>query len=59
MALNHINLTVSDPTQAASFLTTYFGMHKMGQRGRNMIFLSDENHMVHLGVQATRPNNFQ
>ena len=35
MVLNHINLTVGNAARAASFLTTYFGMRKMGQRGRN------------------------
>ncbi|HEV7278272.1 MAG TPA: VOC family protein [Devosiaceae bacterium] len=61
MALNHINLTVSDAAKAASFLTTYFGMRRMGQRGRNMIFLSDENRMVLAlmkGKDAVYPGNF-
>ena len=30
MKLNHLNLTVTDVTAAADFLTTYFGMVKQG-----------------------------
>ena len=61
MPLNHINLTVSDAGRAAEFLIRYFGMREMGRRGRNMIFLTDDNSMVLAlmkGKDAVYPGNF-
>ncbi|WP_240231429.1 VOC family protein [Devosia lacusdianchii] len=61
MALNHVNLTVADAEAAASFLTTYLGMTEMGRRGRNMVFLTDENGIVLAlmkGKDASYPVNF-
>ena len=61
MPLNHLNLTVDDAEAAAQFLTVYFGMAPMGNRGRNMVFLTDSNGMVlslMKGKDATYPTNF-
>lgn len=40
MRLNHLNLTVTDVPAAATFFSTYFGMHDMGGNA-GMAFLSD------------------
>ena len=61
MALNHLNLTVSDVAAASDFLTTYLGMTSMGSRGRNMAFLTDENGFVLAlmkGKHVAYPANF-
>jgi catechol 2,3-dioxygenase-like lactoylglutathione lyase family enzyme len=45
MKLNHINLTVTDVTAAASFLEKYFGMkHQGGNKG--MAFLFDDDGLI-------------
>lgn len=45
MKLNHLNLTVTDVTEAHQFLQTYFGLRDMGGN-RNIAFLSDDNGIV-------------
>jgi catechol-2,3-dioxygenase len=42
MKLNHINLTVTDVSEAMDFLIKYFGMRSMGAN-KGMGFLTDEN----------------
>jgi lactoylglutathione lyase len=46
MKLNHLNLTVTNPTETQEFLIRYFGLRPMGKANKNMAFLSDDNGMV-------------
>ena len=43
MKLNHINLPVSDVSQAKDFLTTYFGLQCLQERGHNVIAIMRNN----------------
>ena len=45
MKLNHLNLSVTDVTEARSFLEKYFGLSD-GGGNKNIGFLRDENGMV-------------
>jgi len=45
MKLNHLNLTVTDVTEAHTFLQKYFELKDMGGN-KNIAFLSDDNGMV-------------
>jgi lactoylglutathione lyase len=45
MKLNHLNLTVTDVSEAHSFLEKYFGLKSMGCN-KNMGFLSDDDGAV-------------
>ena len=45
MKLNHLNLTVTDVPQTATFLEKYFGMRRMGGNN-NIALLSDDHGMV-------------
>lgn len=45
MKLNHINLTVTDVTAAASFLEKYFGMKYQGGN-KGMAFLFDDDGLI-------------
>lgn len=45
MKLNHLNLTVSDVTEAQTFLEKYFELENMGGN-KNIAFLKDDNGMV-------------
>ena len=52
MNLNHINLTVTEVTEAANFLEKYFGLHNLG--GNNgFMGLSDDNGLI-LTLMKTR-----
>jgi lactoylglutathione lyase len=42
MKLNHINLTVTDVSEAGSFLQKYFGMRSMGPGTEHMAGLRDD-----------------
>lgn len=44
MKLNHINLTVTDVTAAASFLTTYFGLINRGGNAGMTLLTDAEGH---------------
>lgn len=48
MKLNHLNLTVSDAAETASFLEKYFGLRPLGEAPATatMAFLTDENGLV-------------
>jgi lactoylglutathione lyase len=42
MKLNHLALTVTDVSETVQFLEKYFGLRKVGQRGKNFVALFDD-----------------
>lgn len=67
MKLNHLNLTVTKPSETAAFLMKYFGLQPLGgeiAENASMAFLTDENGMVlsmirgKRGVEITYPASF-
>ena len=57
MNLNHLNLTVTKPSETAAFLIKYFGMQSMtGEIAENasMAFLTDEGGMILSMIRAKR-----
>jgi lactoylglutathione lyase len=57
MKLNHLNLTVTHPTETALFLEKYFGLRHMGgvpKDNAGMVGLYDDNDMV-LVLMRERP----
>lgn len=64
MKLNHLALTVTDVPQTVQFLETYFGLRKLGQRGKNFVALVDDGGLVLTlmkaghGMQTTYPSHF-
>jgi lactoylglutathione lyase len=56
MNLNHLNLTVTDAAETASFLEKYFGMHRMEgvEHKKTFSMLMDENGMVLTMIRASR-----
>lgn len=68
MKLNHLNLTVTKPSETAAFLMKYFGMQSFGgaeiAENASMAFLTDENGMVlsmirgKRGVEIAYPASF-
>lgn len=46
MKLNHLALTVTDVAATVQFLETYFGLRKVGQRGKNFVALFDDDGLV-------------
>jgi lactoylglutathione lyase len=45
MTINHLNLTVTDPTETSAFLAKYFGLEPRGGNG-GMQMLHDDQRMV-------------
>ena len=46
MALNHLNLTVTDVSAAAQFLETYFGLHRQPGGNKGFTLLFDDNYLA-------------
>ncbi len=46
MKLNHLNLSVTDVSEAGKFLEKYFGLRSMGGGNENMAGLWDDNGMM-------------
>jgi lactoylglutathione lyase len=55
MTINHLNLTVSDPTETSQFLAKYFGLERRGGNA-GMQMLYDDQHMV-LTLIKGRPDD--
>lgn len=51
MTLNHLNLTVTDPTETSAFLAKYFGLHAAGGN-QGMQMLRDDGGMVLTLIKA-------
>jgi len=57
MKLNHLNLTVTKPSETAAFLMKYFGLQSLtGEIAENasMAFLTDDNGLVLSMIRAKR-----